>query len=244
VTPQTAAEPQQKNALARVIGVFTSPKETFADIGARPTWLVPLIIVLVFQFAFMVLVGQHIGWRTIVAQGMEKSSQIQSMPAEQKEQAIDQAAKFGAIFGYVGVAIGVPVVMALMAGVLLGSTNMFGGRFNFKQSFAIVTHASLIGVITSILSAIVMFAKPAEDFDMQNPLAFNLGAFLPVEGTAKWLMALAGSFDLFTFWSIGLLATGYAAASGKLKFSKALTAVVLPWAVYVVVKVGWAAFRG
>src|SRR5947209_16856477 len=109
MNPQIASEPVHKNALARVIGVFTSPKETFTDIGARPTWLVPLIIILVFQMSFMALVGQHIGWRTIVAQQMEKSPQVQSMPADQKEQAIDRGAKFGAIFGYVGVGLGVPI---------------------------------------------------------------------------------------------------------------------------------------
>jgi hypothetical protein len=243
MTPQLAVEPQHKNALARVVGVFTSPKETFADIGARPTWLVPLIIVLVCQLGFFALVGQHVGWQTIMTQQVEKSPQVQNLPADQKQLAIERAAKFGPWGYYGGVLVGVPIIFALLALVLLGSMNMFGGRFSFKQSFAIVAHASLIGVIASILGVIVLFAKPVEDFDVQNPLAFNLGAFLPAE-TAKWLVALASSFDLFTFWSIGLLATGYAAASGKMKFSKALTAVVLPWAVYVVLKVGWAAFWG
>ncbi len=237
-------ELQHKSALARVIGVFTSPSETFADIGARPTWLVPLVIALVFQLGLIALAGQHITWQTIMTQQMEKSPQLQNLPADQKRDAIDRAVKWGS-YGYYGVVVvAVPVATLVIAGVLLLSLSMFGGRFNFKQSFGIVAHASLIGVIASILSAIVMFAKPPEDFDMQNPLAFNLGAFLPVEGTSKWLLSLASSVDLFSFWSIGLLATGYAAASGKLKFIKALFAVVLPWALYVLIKVGWAAFRG
>ena len=246
MTPQTAIEPQpaHKNAMARVIGEFTSPKETFADIGAKPTWLVPMLIIIVVQLVYLALVGQHIGWKTVVGQQMEKSSQTQNMSAEQKEQAIEQGAKFGAIIGYVGVAVGVPLATAAMAGILLGSMSLFGGKFSFMQSFGIVSHAGLIGIVSSVLAMIVMFAKPVEDFDIQNPLAFNLGAFLSADGTPKWLLSLAGSFDLFTFWSIALLATGYAAASGKLKFSKALTAVVLPWAVYVVLKVGWAAIRG
>lgn len=243
MTPEAIAAPKPKSALERIIGVFTSPKETFADIGARPSWVVPLIIVLVFQLAFMVLVSQHVGWDKVVAQQLEKSSQSQSMSAEQKEQAIQTGSKFAAGIGYVGILIGVPVVMAVMAGVLLLTMSMVGGKFTFKQSFAIVTHASLIGVVVSILSMIVMFLKPVEDFDIQNPLAFNLGAFMP-DGTSKAVLALASSIDLFTFWSIWLLATGYAAASGKLKFSKALIAVVIPWAVYVLCKVGWAAIRG
>src|SRR6516164_1489301 len=108
MTPEATVEPKAKGALERVIGVFTSPKETFADIGARPSWVVPLIIVLVFQLAFMVLVGQHVGWDKIVAQQIEKSSQSQNMSAEQKEQAIQTGSKFAAGIGYVGILVGVP----------------------------------------------------------------------------------------------------------------------------------------
>jgi hypothetical protein len=243
MTPEIEAQSQPKSAMARVIGVFTSPKETFADIGARPTWVVPLVIVIVVQLIFMALVGQHIGWDKIVTQQLEKSGRAQNMSQEQKDQAIQMGTKIAAGMSYGGVAIGVPIVMALMAGVLMLTMSMMGGRFNFKQSFGIVTHASLIGVVAAILGIIVMFLKSPDDFDMQNPLAFNLGAFLP-DGTSKALVAFASSIDLFSFWSIWLLATGYSAASGKLKFGKALIAVVIPWAVYVLCKTGWVAIRG
>jgi len=243
MTPQIEAGARPKSALERVIGVFTRPKETFADIGARPSWVVPLVIVLVVQLVFMVLVGQHIGWEKVVTQQMEKSSQTQNMSQEQKDQAIQMGTKFAAGMSYGGVLIGVPIVLALMAGVLMLTMSMVGGKFNFKQSFAIVTHASLIGVIAGILGMIVMFLKAPEDFDIQNPLAFNLGAFMP-DGTPKALVSLASSIDLFSLWTIWLLAVGYSAASGKLKFSKALIAVILPWAVYVLCKTGWVAIRG
>jgi hypothetical protein len=243
MTPQIEAEARPKSALERVIGVFTSPKQTFADIGARPTWVVPIVILIVVQLVFMGLVSQHIGWEKVVTQQMEKDSRTQNMSQEQKDQAIQMGSKFAAGMAYAGVIIGVPVVMALMAGVLMLTMSMVGGKFSFKQSFAIVSHASLIGGIVGILSIIVMFLKAPEDFDIQNPLAFNLGAFMP-EGTSKALVSLAGSIDLFSIWSIWLLATGYAAASGKLKFSKALIAVIIPWAVYVLCKTGWVAIRG
>jgi hypothetical protein len=243
MTPEIEAGTRPKSALERVIGVFTSPKATFVDIGARPSWVVPLVIIIVVQLVFMFLVGQHIGWERIVTQQMEKDSSTQSLSQEQKDQRIQMGAKFAAGVTYAGVLIGIPVVMALMAGVLMLTMSMVGGKFNFKQSFAIVTHASLIGVIVAILGMVVMFLKAPEDFDIQNPLAFNLGAFMP-EGTSKALVSLASSIDLFSFWSIWLLAVGYSAASGKLKFSKALIAVIIPWAVYVLVKTGWVAIRG
>src|SRR5947209_6480647 len=195
MTPQIEAEADRRSALSRVIGVFTDPKATFADIGVRPSWVVPLIIILVFQLAFMVLISQHIGWEKIVTQQMEKSSQTQNMSQEQRDQAIQMGTKFAAGMAYAGVLIGVPIVMAIMAGVLMLTMSMVGGKFTFKQSFAIVVHASLIGVVAAVLGIIVMYLKPVDDFDIQNPIPFNLAAFLPA-GTSKALVALASSIDL------------------------------------------------
>jgi hypothetical protein len=39
-----APAPAPINHFARLIGVFFSPKPTFQDIAARPSWLVPVII--------------------------------------------------------------------------------------------------------------------------------------------------------------------------------------------------------
>lgn len=43
--------------------------------------------------------------------------------------------------------------------------------------------------------------------DLDNPLAANVGAILP-DDSAKWLMALGKSIDLFSFWTLILLAIG------------------------------------
>src|ERR1035438_309477 len=60
---------------------------------------------------------------------------------------------------------------------------------------------------------------------INNPLAFNPGALMD---------PLASSFELFSFWTILLPATGLKAAAGKkLSFGGALFSVLLPWAVVV-----------
>ena len=58
-----------------------------------------------------------------------------------------------------------------------------------KQSFGIVAHASLIGVIASILSAIVMFAKPPEDL---RPKGGGKGPVDPDDPWWKRLIAMFG----------------------------------------------------
>lgn len=110
---------------------------------------------------------------------------------------------------------------------------LVGVLFDPKPAFAVACYAFLPSVISSVLAIAVMFLKDPADFDLQNPLATNVGAFLNPNTNPKWLVSLAGSFDLVVFWILLLLATGYAAAARKLSWSRALTWVILTWGVFV-----------
>ena len=54
---------------------------------------------------------------------------------------------------------------------------------------------------------VVLFLKDPEEFNLQNPLMFNVGAFLSPDSAAV-LRALGSSIDLFSLWIIVLLAIG------------------------------------
>lgn len=164
------------------------------------------------------------------------------MSAEQRQNAIAMGGKIGSIVGYcipflvpVGWLIASAVLMAIVAGIL--STPV-----KFKQVFSIVAWANLPGVIMGILMCVVILIKNPDDYNVKNPLAFNLGAFLDPMTSSKFLYAIAKSIDLFTIWIILLTAIGLKAAGGrKLSFGGALFAVILPWAVIVL---GSAAIAG
>ena len=53
-----------------------------------------------------------------------------------------------------------------------------------------------------------------------------------------WLWSLLASFDLLTLWTMFLLATGYSVA-GKRGLGAGFLGVCIPWAIYVVIKVGF-----
>jgi hypothetical protein len=53
----------------------------------------------------------------------------------------------------------------------------------------------------------------------------------------KFLRAVANNLDIFVIWTLLLIATGLKAAGGKrLSFGGALFAVVLPFAIYVLLR--------
>jgi hypothetical protein len=224
------------SGLARIAGVFFEPGKTFEDIGKRPAWFLPLLIIVLSTITFTTVLGQHIGWDHIVRQQVENSSRAAQLSAEQREQQIAVGARMAPIFGFSTVII-IPLSYVIMSGILLAMTAMMSGGLKFKQVFAVVCHSGLPGVLFAILGIVVMFLKKPEDFNINNPLMFNAGAFMDPQSASKFVYSLATSMDLFSFWMIFLIATGLKASAGKrLSFGGALTAVVVPWAIYVFCK--------
>jgi hypothetical protein len=243
-SPAVAPAPAGMGEFSRITGVFFDPKKTFEDIAKRPTWIVPVVLIMIAALAVSMTMAQRIGWDRIVRHGMEASSRAQQMTPEQREQGVAMGVKIASIMGYVGI-IFVPVVYVIMAGVLLGvASGIFSAGVRFKQVFAVVCYASLTGIISSVFTIVVVLLKNPDDFDVRNPLPFfNAGGFMDPDSGSKFLYSLATSLDLFSFWAILLMAVGLKAAAGKkLTFGGAVFAVVLPWAVYVLGKSAWAGF--
>src|SRR6266436_8566427 len=210
-TPVPAPEAQARSisSFGRIIGVFFSPKNTFEDIVRKPSWMLPIVLLTVLSLAVSFCINQRINWREFMSQQIEKNPRSANMSAEQKDQQIEGGAKISPMFTW---AIGVcgPIIFVLvMALVMWGAYNLLGGaNTNFATSFGITAHAALTGLINSLLLILVLFVKPPGTVDLENPVATNLAAFLP-DDSAKWLIALLKSIDVFTFWTLILLAIGF-----------------------------------
>jgi len=203
--------------------------------------VLPIALLTVSSIAVCFGINQRINWREFMSQQIEKSPQAAQLSAEQKEQRIEGGAKFSAPFTYAIGLLGPIIGILVVALVMWGAYNLLGGaNTNFGTSFAITAHAFLTGLLSSILFILVLYLKPYGSVDLENPVATNLAAVLP-EDSAKWLVALLKSIDVFTIWILILLAIGFAATNPKkLQGSKAFTIAFSVWAVFVVCRVGWA----
>jgi len=228
---------------SRIVGVFFEPKKAFEDIAKRPGWFVPMALVILSAIAVTVVIGQHIGWERVFRHQAETNARMQQLSPEQREQTVAMQVKFAAIGGIVGAIVIVPIYCLIVAAVLLGIVaGILSAPIKFKQALAAVCYGGLPALVSSLLVIVVMFLKNPDDFNLSNPLAFNVGAFLDPQASSKFVYSLATSIDLFAFWMILLVATGLKAAGGKkLSFGGALFAVLLPWAVVVLIK---ASFSG
>ena len=239
-TPIPAPEAQATiSPFGRVIGVLFSPGKTFEDIVRKPSWLLPVVIVTALSIVSTFAFARRVNWREVVGQQIEKSPRASQLSAEQKEQQVEAGAKFAPIITEVA-GVCAPTLLVLVIGLVMwGAYSLLGGAStNFSTALGITSHSFLPGIVSTPLFLLILYLKDPSTIDVENPMATNIAALL-AEDSAKWLVALGKSFDIFTFWTLILLAIGFAATSPKkLKGAKPYVIAFGVWAAFVVVRVG------
>jgi hypothetical protein len=251
ITPAAIPTPEppagSDNAFSRIIGVIISPKPTFASIAARPTWIVPIVILMILSLTTIYIFSQRVGWRAFMVRQNEQSERVQkqmeNMTPEQRDQMLDTQVKVASKIGYVSGTLGILIALLIVAGILLlGFMVIAGIRPSYSQSLGIVAHAWVgPGIVASILGILILCLKDPSTVDLNNLVASNVAAFMP-DDTAKWLKALLGSVDLFAFWNMLLMAFGFSAVEPKkLTVGKAFGIVLSLFIVWTLIKTGLAA---
>ena len=241
-TASTLEPPARLNAMQRLRGVFFQPKATFADIAARPDWILPTVLLCIASFAVIFVFTQRVGWHGYMEKQFAKSSRAQQMSAEDREKAIDAQSRYAPYFGYVFGTVGVALSIVVLAAVGLGVFNLTAGaQLKFKTCMAIVACAWMPFLLAYILAIVVILLKPPDMVDLDNLLASNPGALLASDAP-KWMLALLGSLDIFVIWTLLLQAVGYSTANPrKIGFGRALVTLIVVWIIWIAAKVGWAA---
>lgn len=245
-TMPTEQAPAPVSSVGRVFNVFFEPKATFESIAQRPTWVVPMLAVIVVSVVVVFFIGSRVGWRQVldrqIASSPRAQQRMEQVPPAQREDILNKQAKFAPIFGYVGVVVGTVVAEVVVAALLLAAFNIISGtKIQFSASLGVVAHSWMPYVITGLLAVLVLFIKDPTTIDTQNIVASNPGALLP-DGSAKWLVSLLTSLDLFTLWVLILQGVGYRATNPKkISFGKAFGTVLVLWLFFVLVKAGLAA---
>jgi hypothetical protein len=246
-TPSPSTSPAaagSDSSFGRIFGVLFSPKATFESIVRRPTWVLPLILLVFVGVAATTAITQRVGWRAVIDREIEKSpkaqKRLEQLPPEKRDERLNVQAKFTPYFVY-GVNVLAPFIVAVVAGaIFMVAFNVVGGtKITFKTSLAIYAYAWVPGLIAGLLAILVLFIKDPSTVDVKNLVASNPGALMS-DDSPRWLVSLLTSLDLFSFWNIILLAIGYRAADPKkISFGMALGTVVGVWLIYVLLGVGW-----
>ena len=228
--------------IGRIIGVFTSPKQTFTSIAEKPSWIAPMLLMMFLAVVVGTMLSYKMNWREYIQHKAEENPRFAALSEEQKDQALAGQVKFWSASSYVIGAIATPISILIFAAIYMGAFNLFrGAGVRYGQSFAITTHAFLPTVIINILALVILPLKAYGDVDPENIVATSLKSYLP-DTAPKPLLALGSSLELFWIWCLVLIAIGFTAANPrKVKPGAAYRIVFGLWAVWVLAKVAWAA---
>jgi len=228
-----------ESGFGRVIGVLISPEKTFRSIAERPTWVVPLLLLMLITGVVGYAVGERIDYDKTVRQKMAESGQ--SVSEAQIEKGVEFAKKFGAVFTLMPAVLS-PIVYLLIALVFMGILRLAGSEIRFDQSFSVNLHSMMPWMIHGLLSLpLILRLEEIDPDEMQRRgvLLSNLAALAP-EGSGKVLTAFLASLDLFSVWTLILLIIGYRVAARVSTATAAGVAVTL-WLLWVGVKLGFIA---
>jgi hypothetical protein len=207
MTEVPATSPAPTNGLslwARIWGILTSPKETYADIVARPRWfgmmLVAILVTTVCMGGFLMTA---VGQQAYLDNQVRATERFGGQVSEAQYATMEQMAKYAAPITVVSVAVFTPLMWAIVAGILFAVFNAaLGGDGSFKQVFAVVAYSSAVGIVQQL------FVTPLNYVRESMSSATNLAVFLPMLDESSFAARLLGMVDLFIIWSVFVMAVG------------------------------------
>lgn len=228
------------SSLGRLLGVLMSPVETFRSIEARPTWAAPLLVFLLLAGTVSYLVQVKLDPEEAVRAQVSKMKV--DIPDEQVEKMIRDAegrtngtkaalAAGGAAFQ--------AAIYALIAAIFLALLRLFASEIDYQRSFAVTVYGFAPQAVAALISLPILLGRGTVSFDEAASggiLVSSLAALAP-EDASSMLKVLLGSLDLFTIWTVVLLAVGYRVV-GKVSTAVSTGIVILLWLIYIGGKLG------
>lgn len=231
-TPAAApqAAPPALSEGQRIFHTFVSPSATFTDLRRNSRWWVPWLLLGIVSIAFIATIDRKVGFDQVAHNAVVNSSrveQIERLPADQRAQRYESTARLMRMVAYASPLTGL-VVYVIIAAILMATFRFgAGAEISYKTSLAIVMYSTLPFVIYALLGiASLNLGVNPESFNLNNPVASNPAYFMDMASN-KFFYNLATALDMFTLWSIALMAIGFA-SNTRLRLATTLT-VVLSW---------------
>lgn len=231
-----------KGLLARLIGIITSPRDTFQSVVASPKWFGMLAVTTVIIAFFAALpMTTEAGRQATIDQQVQ---QMKSFGFDVTDQMYDQMERGAGRLPYttgISVLVVSPIIAVIVAGLLFAIFNAaMGGEASFKQVFSVVIHAGAVSALSSAFSGIVNYARAASgNASGGMGSVANLGALLPMLPEQSFVGHLLGTIDIFLIWYIVVLAIGLAVLYRR----KTQPVAIGLLAVYAIIALGIAAFK-
>jgi hypothetical protein len=233
-----------ESGFGRVIGVLISPDKTFRSIAERPTWVVPLLLLVALGLSVGFAMQDRVDQAAMVKYNLDKFG-VEVSDAQMEEMESDMADKSttrqtlelagGTLFAAAG--------YFLLAALFLVAFRLAGSEtdFDFFRSLAVTVHGLLPGGVAALLNIPLVLSRSEispEEVMRGGVLTSSLRPLAPEESPV--LESLLGSLDFFTIWSVVLLILGFRAVA-RVSTQTSAAIVLILWGLWVLGKAGFAA---
>jgi hypothetical protein len=256
---ETAADPgaAQMNLFQRLAGIYFEPSRTFADISRKRSWLgmfiVVCLVIIAANYALQMRMDPADQARKglAVAKPFLKKFMSAEMLAQSETAAVNQAMQPRSLWAKISPIVMTPIAIyityLILALIFLLAFVLAGAGISFRKAFTVTLWGmGPPGMVVTLLGILFIFIKSPLDLDI-NPagnVISNLGLLVNAEASPV-LNSFLSSIDLFTIWTVWLLAIGFSAISeSRLTVKKAATPVIVLWVIWVLLKMGFWAILG
>jgi hypothetical protein len=189
---------------ARIIGVLTAPRRTYAAVAARPHWFgVLAFVVLVGGGALFTLLSTEVGKQAMLDQQVKMMESFGLKMTDAQYQQLEDRSKYAPYTSVAGQAVALPLMGLVLAGIALGVFNaVLGGNASFKQTYAVVAHSAVVLTVAQLFGLPLAYARGTLSGTT------NLGVFVPFLDDTSFVARFLGSIDLFYVWWMVSLSIG------------------------------------
>lgn len=157
VSPSELPPARTPSAWGSLLRIFVAPRSVFEALSPKPTFVVPLLLVVVVHLA----VGFFVTRADFVREATVSKMEERGAPQEQ----IDATERMMgspvvAVFGSLGGGIVIAFVIFLGAGVLYFMANlMLGAKLTFAHFLSVACYGQVIGLVDTFARTGLMFAR-------------------------------------------------------------------------------------
>ncbi|MBZ0263371.1 YIP1 family protein [bacterium] len=190
---------------AKIIGVIIDPERVVKSISNKPDWLIPLAVLLLGVFIFIIAAGDVLTQFALdnMMNSFEQQVERGGMSETQAEQIFNQQKGMIGYWIY-GQTFFMTVVQRLLGalGLLFIGNILFGGDKKFKHYWSLVLYGGIIAALGSIISGILVNIS-GDMFGAQLGLGI-----LTNSNPDTTLHKIASAINFFAIWEATVLGLG------------------------------------
>jgi hypothetical protein len=228
-----------ESSWSRVLGVLVSPARAFQAIVERPSFLPPLLVLILTATAVGVVATSKIDYGEAMRATLEERGV--DVPEADLDRGVALMQRFGWVFALFGTLVFQPAGFLLIALLYWIVFKILGSDMKFPTGLSVTLHSMLpfaIAAVASLPVAIGRESLTAEE--LQTGLLLSNLAFLAGEDAPAWIAAALRCIDFFGLWSLALVILGFRAAT-RLRAGTVTATAVACWIAWCLIKIGFVA---